>query len=132
MRAVLADTGPLYALAVSTDGLHGRAHEEARRLTREGIGVVGSYTTLFETHSLLLRRTTPTAAQRWQRQLASGSSLITPKAEDFEAVLRQVQRYSDQALSLFDGMVAVLSEQLGIPVWTFDADFDVMRADVWR
>ena len=132
MRAVIADTGPLVALTIMQDQFHGRALTERARLQQEGRSVVVSYPTLYEAYSLLLRHVTPLAAHRWQRQLAQSLGYITPTTKDFEAAMRKVERYADQTFSLFDGMVAVLSEKLNVPVWTFDADFDVMRADVWR
>ena len=132
MRAVLADTGPLLALTVRQDQFHLRALEERRRLQQENLRVVVGYPTLYETYSLLLRHIRPSAAHRWRQQLAQNLGHLTPTVADYEAAAREVERYADQALSLFDGMVAVLSERLEVPIWTFDADFDVMRADVWR
>lgn len=132
MRAVLADTGPLLALTVRQDQYHQRALEERRRLQKENRSVVVVYPTFYETYSLLLRYVKPSAAHGWRRQLAQNLGHLTPTTTDYEAAARKVERYSDQALSLFDGMVAVLSERLEVPIWTFDADFDVMRADVWR
>ena len=132
MRAVLADTGPLYALALPSDQYHERAREGEARLAREGLRVFVSYTTLFETQSLLLRRVTPVAAARWQQQLAYGSSLITPKSKDFEGAAEKTRRFPDQTLSYFDSLLAVLSERLELPVWAFDSGFDVMGAQVWR
>ena len=132
MRAVLADTGPLYALAVPSDQYHERAREGERRLIQQGLGVVVNYATLFETQSLLLRRVTPSVAERWQRQLAYGSSFVAPKPKDFEAAIKKTRQFSDQAISYFDSLLTVLSERLELPIWTFDAHFDVMKADVWR
>jgi predicted nucleic acid-binding protein len=33
---------------------------------------------------------------------------------------------------LFDALLATLSDRLGLAVWTFDSDFDVLGANVWR
>jgi hypothetical protein len=38
----------------------------------------------------------------------------------------------EQVISLFEAVLAVLSEHLDILLWTFDSDFDVMRVFVWR
>ena len=132
MRAVLADTGPLFALTLEQDQFHSRALQGRARLQREDLSIVVSYPTLYEAYSLLLRYVTPLSAHRWQRQAAQSLGTITPTTEDFEAAFKKVERYSDQSFSLFDGLVAVMSEKLNVPIWTFDADFDVMRADVWR
>lgn len=132
MRAVLADTGPLYALAISSDQYHEKAREGERQLIRQGLRVFVNYATPFETQSLLLRRVTPATAARWQQQLTQGSSFIAPRPEDFESAIEKTKRFPDQTLSYFDCLLTVLSERLELPIWTFDADFDVMKADVWR
>lgn len=41
-------------------------------------------------------------------------------------------RYPDQSITLFDAILAVLSDRLALPIWTFDHHFDVMGSDVWR
>jgi predicted nucleic acid-binding protein len=46
--------------------------------------------------------------------------------------VQYIQRYSDQPITLADGVLAVLSQRLSLPVWTFDHHFDVMRANRWR
>jgi predicted nucleic acid-binding protein len=33
---------------------------------------------------------------------------------------------------LFDAIAAALSRRLKLPVWTFDQDFDLLRARQWR
>lgn len=33
---------------------------------------------------------------------------------------------------MFDAVGAALSKRLDVPVWTCDADFDVLGAKVWR
>jgi hypothetical protein len=35
-------------------------------------------------------------------------------------------------LTLFDTVLAAMSDWLEAPVWTFDHHFDVMQANVWR
>ena len=132
MRAVLADTGPLYALAVPSDQYHERAREGEKRLIQQSLRVCVNHATLFETQSLLLRRVSPTSTARWQQQLAYGASLIAPKPEDFEEAIEKTKRFPDQTLSYFDSLLAVLSERLELHIWTFDIDFDVMGARVWR
>jgi predicted nucleic acid-binding protein len=60
------------------------------------------------------------------------ASLVNPSAQDYEAAADLISGYPDQRLSLFDAVTAVLSEQLGLPVWTYDHHFDVMQVEVWR
>jgi uncharacterized protein len=40
--------------------------------------------------------------------------------------------YPDQLLTMFDSVLAVLSERLDCPIWTYDYHFDVVQARVWR
>ena len=132
MRSVLADTGPLYALVDRDDNFHRRAHDEARRITDEGRSLVVLFPTLLESHSLVLRRLGILTCRRWLREIASGSGLLNPDREDYLAAVRRIQSYADQRITLFDGLVAVLAEQLKLPVWTFDHHFDSMGVAVWR
>jgi predicted nucleic acid-binding protein len=56
MRAVLADTGPLYAANDEGDSHHLRALRQSRELTREWTEVLIAYPILLESYSLLLFR----------------------------------------------------------------------------
>jgi predicted nucleic acid-binding protein len=132
VRSVLADTGPLYALVDRDDNLHGRARDEARRISDESRSLVVLFPTLFESHSLVLRRLGVQTCRRWLREITSGSGLLNPDREDYLAAVRRIQSFPDQPITLFDGLVAVLAEQLKLPVWTFDHHFDSMGVTVWR
>lgn len=132
MRAVLADTGPLYALEDPDDQFHNRAQKDSRRLAQEHLSVVITWPTLLEAHSLVLRRLTLIDAHHWLNESSSGANFVNPTPEDYEQAGERVRRYPDQPITLFDALVVVLSERLAIPIWTFDHHFDVMRASVWR
>jgi predicted nucleic acid-binding protein len=129
---VLADSGPLYASTDPDDQYHHRAQEEGVRLSRSGTSVVIAYPTMLETYSLVMRRMGPRVAQELLNELADGSGFLTPSSDDFARACALPHRYRDQRLSLFDSLVAVLSERLVAPIWTYDADFDVIGANVWR
>jgi len=58
--------------------------------------------------------------------------LINPTPDDYLAAASRIRAYSDQPLTMFDGVLVVLGERLGLPVWTYDYHFDLMRANVWR
>ncbi len=132
MRAILADTGPLYAAAIASDQFHARAREELTRINRSALTVFVLYSTVAEAYSLVLRRVTPTTAHAWVEDLLDRVNLLNPTAEDYHEAVRRVQRYKDQELSLFDALLAVVSDQLNLSVWTFDSDFDTMRVPIWR
>lgn len=130
--AVLADTGPLYAAADPSDQYHHRAQEELRRIEQQRMAVIVGYPTVLETYSLIVRRLGPALATAWSQQVLSGTSRINPLPEDYEEAHRQAAAYVDQAITLFDAVLAVLSRRLQLPVWTYDYHFDLMRASVWR
>jgi predicted nucleic acid-binding protein len=132
MRAVLVDAGPLYAAAIASDQYHARAQEELTRISQTALPVFVLYSTVAEAYSLVLRRVTPPTAHAWVDELLERVNLLNPTAEDYHEAVRLVQRYKDQELSLFDALLAVVSDQLDIAVWTFDSDFDTMRVPVWR
>ncbi|MBI3666300.1 MAG: hypothetical protein HY236_08765 [Acidobacteria bacterium] len=130
--AILADTGPLYAAADPSDQYHRRAHEELRRLGKQGHSVVIAYPTLLEAYTLVLRRLGPEFAHAWLEEVLTGSGLINPTARDYSEAARRTRDYPDQPLTLFDTVLAVLSERLALPIWTYDRHFEMMRMKLWR
>jgi predicted nucleic acid-binding protein len=131
-RAVLADTGPLYAAVDPADQYHTQAQQELKRLEQEGLEVFVAYANLLECYTLILHRLGISTAFRWLNEIQEGASLINPTLDDYHAAMSRIQRYRDQAFTLFDVVLAILSERLALPVWTYDHHFDVMRVPVWR
>jgi predicted nucleic acid-binding protein len=129
--AVLADTGPLYAAADPDDAHHKRARRELIRLARERQEVLVIYPTVLEAYTLVLFRLGKTAALHWLEEIA-GAALVNPVAEDYRQAFARVHSLKDQPITLFDALVATLSHRLGLPVWTYDHHFDLMRVNVWR
>lgn len=130
--AVLADTGPLYAAVDPSDQHHRRARDEMERLTREDVDVLVLYPTLLEAFTLVRQRLGFRVASRFLDELLAGAAPVNPEPPDYLDAVRRVRHYEDQMITLFDGVVAVVSERLRIAVWTYDGDFDVMRVPVWR
>jgi predicted nucleic acid-binding protein len=131
-RAILADAGPLFAAIDDRDQHHGRARQESDRLVREQRPVIVVYPTLGEVHRLLLRHHDPRYAITRIAELRDTTLLLTPSTDDVVAAIDRLARYSDQPISLFDALLAVMSDELGLPVWTYDHHFDVMGVAVWR
>jgi predicted nucleic acid-binding protein len=131
MRAVLADTGPLFAAADEDDSDHEKAVRQTDELDRHGLIVVVPYPILLEAYSLVLKRFGSNAALRWLGN-AVDASLINPTPEDYSVACAFVRALSDQDISLVDATVAALAKRLNIEVWTYDHHFDVMRVPVWR
>lgn len=64
--------------------------------------------------------------------MTRGASFVNLTADDYLQATELIARYSDQPLTLFDGILAVLSDQIGIPVWSYDHHFDILRVERWR
>jgi predicted nucleic acid-binding protein len=131
-RAILADAGPLFAAVDPQDVHHKRAQSELKVVAREKREVIVSYSTLLETHSLVLRRLGRESAEDWLTDILTSARLVNPTAEDYIAAATKVARFPDQSLTLFDAVLAVVAARLGVQVWTYDHHFDVMRTKVWR
>ena len=131
-RALLADTGPLYASADPDDSYHLRAQRELRRITRERREVIVAYPTLAEAYTLVLYRLGKDAASSWLSDVRSGAALVNPTPEDYQDAIQRLLAFPDQPITLFDATLAMLSARLGAEVWTYDHHFDLMRTAVWR
>jgi len=131
-RAILADTGPLYAAVDPDDAHHQRAHRELRQIAREKREVMVAYPTLSEAYTLVLYRLGKEAASSWLNDVRSGVALVNPAPEDYQEAMRKLLSFPDQPITLFDATLAVLCGRLGVEVWTYDHHFDLMRAAVWR
>jgi predicted nucleic acid-binding protein len=130
VRAVLADTGPLYAALDPDDDNHGRAREDIERLGLDELGVVVAYPTLCESYSLILYRLGISVAHAWMEELRDYASLINPTQDDYGRAAERLLGYGDQGFSMFDAVTATVSERLELPVWTYDHHFDVMQVEV--
>lgn len=132
MRAVLADTGPLYALVDSKDGMHARARSEVQILNDERYSVLLIYPILLEAYTMILHRLGTKAAHRWSREVTNSVQLVNVSDEQYQRAVIKTRRFSDQSITLFDAVVACIAEDMDLPVWTYDQDFDVMKISVWR
>ena len=131
-HAVLADTGPLYALADTSDQHHRRAFQQLEQLNKEARRVVVSFPVMAETYTLILHRLGNRYAHAWLEEIRGTGALLNPDVSDYRGALRLLDLFLDQNLSLFDAITAALSDRLGLPVWTFDHHFEVMRRPLWR
>jgi predicted nucleic acid-binding protein len=130
-RTILADTTPLYAAASTRDQYHTRAQAELNELERGGWAIAATVPTLMETYTLMLHRLGIPAAHQFLDSFTGAATLIVPTEEDFAAAMVRVQSYHDQPLTLFDALLAAVSSRLALPVWTYDAHFDVLRVTRW-
>ena len=131
-RAVLADTGPLYAAVDPDDQYHERAQGQLQALADDGLSVVLAYPTLLEAYTLILYRLGHRSAIGWFDDVRVGTALLNPTPQDYREATGLVSRFPDQSISLFDATLATLASRLRIPVWTYDHHFDSMKTAVWR
>jgi predicted nucleic acid-binding protein len=131
MRAVLADTGPLYAAVDPDDEHHARALLELPKLNRDGHEIVILYSTLLEAYSLIMFRLGRDVASNWLLDMAQTAPL-NPTSEDYWQAAARIRALTDQSITLFDAVAAVVATRLKLDVWTYDHHFDVMRVGVWR
>lgn len=130
-RAVLADTGPLYAAVDPHDGRHKQAVAELRKLEREKREVVVAYPILLEAYTMVLRRLGRNTASDWLADMTD-AALVNPTPEDYRQAVARIGVLAGQPITLFDATVAALAMRLDLEVWTYDHHFDVMRIPVWR
>jgi predicted nucleic acid-binding protein len=131
IRAVIADSGPLFAIADETDEHHDRAAEEFELLARERREILVPYPILLETYTLILFNLGRKGAANWLSQILP-AAFISPTVEDYRGGATRVLALSDQSITLVDATVAAMVTRLGLQVWTYDHHFDVMRVPVWR
>ncbi len=131
IRAVLADTGPLFAANDEADLHHQRALRELEELARDRREVLIPYPILLEAYSLLLFKLGTSAALGWLVEVAD-ASFVNLAPEDYARGFTTVRALADQRISLVDATIAALASRLGLEVWTYDHRFDVMRVPVWR
>jgi predicted nucleic acid-binding protein len=131
IRAVLADTGPLYAANDEGDEHHQRAVLELQELARDRREVLIAYPVLLEAYSLLLFRLGRNAALGWLTEVADASR-VNPTPQDYSRAVATVRALTSQRITLVDATVAALARRLELQVWTYDHHFDTMRVAVWR
>jgi predicted nucleic acid-binding protein len=87
---------------------------------------------LCECYLVILYKLGIGAAHGWLRDVRGHASLIDLTPADFEDAADLVNSFQDQASSMSDTVTASLSLRLGLPAWTYDHHFDVVRVEVWR
>lgn len=132
MKAILADTTPLYGAIDTSDQFHARAQAEIQRIAKEKLIVVVSFPVYIETYSLLLYRLGFEQANRFSQNCLESANLLNLTEEQYLKAIKKVQQFPDQTITIVDALTAILADELNIPVWTYDYHFDVMKISVWR
>jgi predicted nucleic acid-binding protein len=131
-KPVLADTGPLYALADPSDQYHRLAQQQLERLTATGHYVAITYLTLAECYTLILRRLGTAYAHLWIQEVVDGSAMINPDPGDYIQASNLIVAYTDQPITMFDAVAAAVGERLSLDIWTYDHHFDLMGSKRWQ
>src|SRR5262249_34117504 len=113
-RAVLADTGPLYALADRSDRYHGRATKELASIQEQASEIAVSYSVLCEAYTLVLRRLGGKYALPWLTEVMQGAILIAPEPSDYLWAAACIDRFRDHPITLFDAVLAALGRRLNM------------------
>ena len=71
-------------------------------------------------------------SSRWLTQIVDEVVLTNPSPAYYLAAGYRPGPYPDQSVTLADAVLSVRSENFGLPVWTLDHHFDVMKVPVWR
>jgi predicted nucleic acid-binding protein len=132
LRAVIADTGPLYAAVDIDDQYHERSQAELQRINTENLIILVPFPVYLETYNLLLYRLGTEQAISFARQCIGAVHFVNPSQEQYMAAVEKAASFPDQRITVCDAVTAVLSEEMKLPVWTYDFHFNLMLAQVWR
>ena len=129
--AVLADTGPLYALADPSDQYHARATAELDRILTRKFVIAVHYPVVCESHTLILRRLGGSYSRKWLTELFEGALMVNPEPADYLSAAALLARFQDQGITLIDAVTAALSRRLRIALWSYDRHFAIMGIAHW-
>lgn len=131
-RAVLADTGPLYARLNRRDQYHERAVADLATIAADRRLVTIVYPTVLETYSLILKRHPPSVAFGWLEDIQVDTLIVDVEEVDYLQAFETVRRFTDQSVTLFDALMAAYATHTNLPIWTYDHHFDILGARRWN
>ena len=132
MRAIIADTGPLYAAIDIDDQYHQRSKTQIQRINAENLTILVPFPVYLETYNLLLYRLGTEQAIKFARDCIESVYFLNPSQEQYIAAAEKAACFADQKITLCDAITAILSEEMKLQIWTYDYHFDVMKVQVWR
>ena len=132
MRAIIADTGPLYAAIDIDDQYHQRSKTQIQRINAENLTILVPFPVYLETYNLLLYRLGTEQAIKFARDCIESVYFLNPSQEQYIAAAEKAACFPDQTIALCDAITAILSEEMKLQIWTYDYHFDVMKVQVWR
>jgi predicted nucleic acid-binding protein len=132
LRAIIADTGPLYAAIDVDDQYHQRSQIQIQRINAEKLTILVPFPVYLETYNLLLYRLGTEQAIKFARNCIESLYFLNPSQEQYITAAEKAACFPDQKITLCDAITAILSEEMKLQVWTYDYHFDVMKVQVWR
>ena len=132
MRAIIADTGPLYAAIDVDDQYHQRSQIQIQRINAEKLTILVPFPVYLETYNLLLYRLGTEQAIKFARNCIESLYFLNPSQEQYITAAEKAACFPDQKITLCDAITAILSEEMKLQVWTYDYHFDVMKVQIWR
>ncbi|MBO1056020.1 MAG: hypothetical protein HEQ27_05645 [Dolichospermum sp. JUN01] len=132
MRAIIADTGPIYAAIDVDDQYHQRSKIQIQRINTEKLTILVPFPVYLETYNLLLYRLGTEQAIGFAKDCIGSVYFINPSQEQYTAAAEKAACFPDQKITLCDAVTAILSEEMKLAVWTYDYHFDIMQIQVWR
>lgn len=117
--AIIADTGPLYALADADDELHALARSFVVQ-NKETIIVPGPV--VVETCYLISENLGPIVEINFLKSLGAREMLLEqPTGKDLDRSIEILEKYRDSGFGMVDATVMAMAERFGIEkVMTFD------------
>jgi len=132
LRAIIADTGPLYAAIDVDDQYHQRSQIQIQRINAEKLTILVPFPVYLETYNLLLYRLGTEQAIKFARNCIESLYFLNPSQEQYITAAEKAACFPDQKITLCDAITAILSEEMKLQVWTYDYHFDVMKVQIWR
>jgi predicted nucleic acid-binding protein len=127
-KAVLLDTGALFALADSRDGRHDEAVDCLNCLQRDSCSLFISNVTIYEAYRLILHELGIARALGFLENIFDGSVKIEYITQfDEDNARNYLEKYNDQPFTFVDALNFVVMKKIKIfKVFTFDRHFNII------
>jgi len=124
-RAVLVDTGALFAIANKADRFHQMAVDCLKLISNHRLPVFISLPTIYETQRKILFECGHDRSLEFLRSMFDGSvNVERTEMEDVKSAINIIEKYQDSGLTLTDAanMAVMLRLQIGV-IFSFDKHF---------
>ncbi len=128
-RAVLIDTGPLYAVVDTNDGRNDEATACLREISDHRIPLYITNLTIAECHRLILQKLGIDRGLEFLEMIYDGRvNIVRKEPSDDQKAIELLQRYPDQDITFTDAISFAVMIRLGIiKAFSFDRHFDILN-----